>query len=1170
MKKVLLVLFALLLSVGLTARAQEVTGAIQGTVTDPSGAAVTNATIIATSPTLGTPAQVTSDSHGFYRLNALPPGTYTITVEGGGMKAKATNLQLSAGDLPNLNLKLAAGAETVINVTDSVAMIDVTQSKVETTIDQTVIQSIPKGRSFQSVLTYAPGVRQEPLQSLAQVNGTTTPNAAGNGNNGGSTSRTNGFQVDGASDAENIYLMDGVNISNIQGGGLGFNVPFEFARDVSVKSSGIPAEFGGALGGVVNVVPQRGTSEWHGSAYIYFRASGMNANDQCAISAVCGLRYDPTTSLNGRIDQSAQYFTGVKDHYRYVDPGFTIGGPLGTDKLRIFGSYAPSYQRTRRTVVSTVVGQAGPHTYYNSTDADYGYARLDYAPTSKLRLFGGWEYAYIRNVGQIPTTPDSVTGQLNNQASTNPANFRSDAGYSNPGSIYSTGLDYTLSSKTLVTARYGYYFTNLHTNGTASGLRYLYSGNALATTATLNGSTIPVADQQSDTFANIGGNQPTFFNAYKRKELKFDLSHLLTGLAGTHALKGGYAFTNTSNSVKTLYDFANVTLYYGQNYPVAIPGSCNAIQAANAAAFPGFANVASSCRGIYGYFLVHDGTDVLGSDSSNAHGLYVQDDWSVAHTGLTINAGIRLDKEYLPPYAAGDPGINFGWGSKIAPRIGGAYAFAGGKGKIFASYGKFYDILKFSLPQGSFGGNYWHDCAYALDKPDYVNIVPTAPAGADGFRHSCPTTGAAPGVTSNAATNTAPGLTDGPGRFIENSDLRAVNNSTNDPGVDGNIKPTSQHEMTFGAEYALKPTFVLKARYVRKRLDSTTEDIGLSDTYGFYIGNPGTAYADVLHRATPHIYDQQVAGGKTPASQAGFLNPTGVCPECPAQPGAIRMYDGVEFRVEKTSAKYFVTAFYTYSALRGNYPGLTSTYITDGSGGRHNPNNNRSFDLPNMQFTAYGKPYGGPLPTDRPHALNLFGSYLLKTFAGDTRVGFSESIASGSPVSTCFPIGSTSTSACQFVEDQGNFVDFTRDSTGVISKSGVEMGKRTPVFSELGLNFTHYIHVSKDHENRKIGAELNATNALNQHTVMGYNELPLRTAASLNNNTPASQSPSNPSNIDFHDLLGGFDYVAVANGTYTSTTNGATSGARTLNSQYALPNLYQAARQLRLKVAYTF
>jgi hypothetical protein len=1174
-KKLLLLMFALLVSVGLTCSAQETTAAVQGTVTDPSGAAVAGAIITASSPVLGTPAKVTTDSHGFYRVNALPPGIYTLVVAGQGMKTTATDLRLNAGDLPELNLKLtAAGTDTTINVTDSIATVDTTQSKVETTIDKEIFDALPKGRSFQSLLTYAPGVRQEALQSLAPINGTSAPNAAGNANIGGNGSRQNGFQTDGASDSENLYMMDGVNITNIQGGGIGFNIPFEFSQDISVKSSGIPAEFGGALGGVVNVIPERGTSSWHGSVYMNYRSSAMNANDQCAVSAVCNLRIDPAlpgANSSTRTDGTAQYYVARQDHYRYVDPGFTVGGPLGTDKLLLFASYSPSYQRTRRDAASTFAGNAGAHTYYQSSDQHLAYGRLDYAPTGKLRVFGGWDYNYIRITGQLPN-PDSKTGQLNSSATSNPATFRPDGGFVNPGAIYSAGVDYTLTSRTLITARYGYMFNNVHTLGAASGLRYLYTGAATSSTGAVltgpsQGTTIPVAYQNPSTFSNIAANQPTFYNAYKRKQLSFDLSHLASGLFGTHNFKGGYSFTRTGNDVKTLYDFANVTLYYGQSYSEGVPGSCDAIKTLNQSTYgllnsPANPSALYQCRGNYGYFIVHDGTDVLGADRSNAHGLYVQDDWTVGHTGLTINAGVRFDKEFLPPYAAGDPSIDFPWTSKVAPRIGGAYAFHNGTAKIFASYGKFYDILKFSLPQGSFGGNYWHDCVYTLDNPNYNTIIPTAPAGPDGFRHSCPVTGMAPGVSANPVTDlTAAGGANG--RFIENLDLRAVNNSTNDPGVDPNIKPTAQHEFTFGAEWAVKPTLSLKARYVRKRLDSTTEDIGLNDTFGFYIGNPGTAFADVLHRALPHVYDQAVNSlGKTPASQQGYLSPTGICPQCPAQPAAIREYDAVEFRVEKRSSRYFITAFYTYSDLRGNYPGLTSTYITDGSGGRHNPNNNRSFDLPNMQFTAYGKPYGGKLPTDRPHAVNFFGSYLLKTFAGDTRFGLSQILTSGSPVSTCLPAGGASTSACQFVEDQGNFVNFSRDATGNLVNNSVTKGRRTPFLTETGINLNHYVRVSKDHENRRFGGEFNVTNLLNQHAVEGYNDLPITTAVSI----AQTATPSNPTGTNYAALLGGFDYVGVSNGV---SSTGST-GAKIFSNQYGLPNLYQTARQMRIKLMYQF
>lgn len=112
-----------------------------------------------------------------------------------------------------------------------------------------------------------------------------------------------------------------------------------------------------------------------------------------------------------------------------------------------------------------------------------------------------------------------------------------------------------------------------------------------------------------------------------------------------------------------------------------------------------------------------------------------------------------------------------------------------GKLKVYGSYGKFYDIVKYSLPRGSFGGDYWHDCVYALDNPNYNLITPSAPCG-----HACPGSGPAPGVPT-ASTITANSF-----RFIENKDWRAHTQDAADPQVDPNLKPMSQHEYVEGTD----------------------------------------------------------------------------------------------------------------------------------------------------------------------------------------------------------------------------------------------------------------------------------------------------------------------------------------------------------------------------------
>ena len=113
-------------------------------------------------------------------------------------------------------------------------------SRTATVITSEVIQDLPRGRTFNTLLQLAPGVRPEPKAGSAGVGG---------------------YQVDGASGSENVFVVDGVDVSSIRNSSLlaANAIPFEFLTEVQVNSGGFNAEFGGALGGVVNVVSKSGT-----------------------------------------------------------------------------------------------------------------------------------------------------------------------------------------------------------------------------------------------------------------------------------------------------------------------------------------------------------------------------------------------------------------------------------------------------------------------------------------------------------------------------------------------------------------------------------------------------------------------------------------------------------------------------------------------------------------------------------------------------------------------------------------------------------------------------------------------------------------------------------------------------------------------------------------------
>src|SRR5205823_12918982 len=102
---------------------------------------------------------------------------------------------------------------------------------------------------------------------------------------------------------------------------------------------------GGALGGVVNVVPQKGSNAWHGSVLAYLRSNAFNANNGDR-----GLRTNPSLpsfNPNTRLDATPEYYMANKDQQTIMEPGYTLGGPLWKNKLWVFSSYLPSISTTR-------------------------------------------------------------------------------------------------------------------------------------------------------------------------------------------------------------------------------------------------------------------------------------------------------------------------------------------------------------------------------------------------------------------------------------------------------------------------------------------------------------------------------------------------------------------------------------------------------------------------------------------------------------------------------------------------------------------------------------------------------------------------------------------------------------------------------------------------------
>jgi hypothetical protein len=1194
----LLQLFALLL-LSASVFAQETTGGLQGTVKDSSGAVVPNAQVVATANVLIGNKTTTTDSSGYYRFANLPPGSYVITVTAKGFRTtKREGLNIEVGHLPTVDITLeVGGTETVVEVSGAAPVIDVTTNANQTNLTSNDIADLPHGYSFQSVIQYAPMARNEPL---AGNTGAVGNNAVGAGGNGGSLPGSSGngqnvgYSVGGASDSESSYLVEGQDTENVSGGFSQANVPFPFIQEVQVKTSGIEAEHGGALGGVVNVVMRKGGNAYHGSLFANWEGDPVDGSPGAYV------RYNPGTPPARPLDQSFQTYQPTRDHFRIVQPGFTLGGPVVKDKLWFFLGFAPQYTSRSRTVdfgppiCNTLAGGCPNQTLGNQnfTQDNQQYfttARLDYEATSKIRLFASWLYQYTRESGSRLPRADSISSEnfLNstNAIFTPLTQFSHGLGFSAPDSTYNFGADITLTPHIVSTTRFGYFFNNYHDFGwptTGVDLSYQY-GTVGATDN--SGKAYPLAlAQPAGASTTAYDQQFTEYNASKHYQFNEDFAFYHGGWGGTHNIKVGYQYNRLWNVIDQHGNVPLVDMYLGT--------AANGIGYSPTTAFGATqcgALIAKwgACTGQYGYATSADFSTVLKANNGaaapaidNNHALFIQDSWTVGH-GLTLNLGLRVEKESLPaPVGVGISNIktiNFSWSDKIEPRLGAAWGPKNGKMKIFGSYGVVNDVMKLLLAQTSFGAQRWNNCTYPLGPNasgtfanSDVTIQPLP------YFNGCPVGGPsaganfANGVVPPVFTDAATGV-----QLIENTNFRP------EEPVSPGVKPYRQHEFVGGVDYQVAKDWVFEARYDRRRLDHVIEDSSLSAPccFEFYtIVNPGEGVNRTVDGYANYLRSIGAAYGPgvPPFDPNNGFDPTGICANggCPNMPKAVRNYDGVEFRLAKAMSHGFAGMFsYTWSSLWGNYTGLTTTDQSDGgTTGRNSPDTSRSFDEPFYYFNYKGQSANGPLPTDRPNALKGNVYYQLPFWSRSeiTTLGLFQVAYQGSPVSSFADIGYGAPSTpieATYAWGRGNWVNATADPTTGLITLGNTYARRTPWYTQTDLNLSHSIKVNKNNEAQVLTFNATVTNLLNQRAVVSYWQ-------GLNSDFYGSAlfqyglfAPGGAAY--YKQVETGYSPQAVLNSQQTSCALGSTCPV-TLNSQYGQPNQWQFSRNMRLGVMFTF
>jgi hypothetical protein len=859
---------ALLFAVPLVA--QEQRGAIEGVVKDTSGAVLPGVTVEARAAN-GAVVSTTTDNDGVYRFPSVAPGDYVITATLQGFRAdKNDAVRVGLGQLKKVDFTLAlAGVTETVQVTGGSPLVDARQSSRQTNIRSEQVELLPKGRDFSTLVTQAPGANQE--------------------------AKLGGLSIDGASAGENRFIVDGIETTDIQHGTQGKGLIADFVEEVQVKSSGYTAEFGGATGGVINVITKSGTNDWRGNVSFTWQGDALQGERR------------PTLRRGLTDDNIAEYVTFPKDPYNRIEPGFSVGGPIVRNRAWFFAGYQPAFTTTERIVNPTTAVNPSAGTF--DEDQKTTTHNLSANVTSQLSDALRGRLAYNNSWSKVEGLLPALSG-------TEPSGTNYSKGTTFPNYSVSGNVDWVASPRLFFGVRGGYYFSDINDENVTEEPRIIFStGNNLGFPD------VPESLRRSSGFQNIPTNFKTTYDQQTRAYVQAD-GTVYGSFFGDHQLKFGAQFDRVGNNVLS-GESANLVRL---RWDTTLGGQ----------------------RGTYGYYQVRSnainpkqGFITQGDVHTNNIGLFIQDAWTI-NNRLTINAGVRTERERVPTYTtqADVPefGIEFGFADKLAPRLGFAYDVKGdGRTKAFGSWGVFYDIFKLELPRGSFGGDKWLEYYYTLDTPDWTNLTASP---------NCPP--ACPGT-----------LLRGP------IDFRFV--SLDADHQDPNLKPMRQQEATLGVEHQLNDVMALSVRYVHKQIDRAIEDTGALDPSGteiYIIANPGENLAALA-----------------------FTNP-----DVP-NPKPVRDYDSVEFAFEKRLANsWYLRSSYLWSRLYGNYSGLSQS----DENGRTSPNVGRLWDYPLMMFQDGGKAALGPLATDRPHQ---FKAQFIYMFGFGTSLGLNQFVASGLPVS---------------------------------------------------------------------------------------------------------------------------------------------------------------------------
>jgi hypothetical protein len=296
--------------------------AISGTVTDSTGAVIPGAKVSATEKSTATVHTVTTGSSGQFKISALRPTTYTVTVEAVGFKKYVQDLVMLADQTRDMDVHMQVGDTTMqITVAESAVAVNTVSSELSQVIESSRVSDLPlNGRNAADLTLLVPGAVSALSNNSGGLQGDTKqiPGAEAIAVNGARPDQI-GYNLDGGNNED---LMSNVNNP--------FPMP-DSLQEFSVQTNSFDAQYGNNAGAVVNVVTKSGTNDWHGNLFEFVRNRVFNAKN---------------------------YFANAVDPLKRNQFGATIGGPIHKNTTFFFFGWQKTIIRTKNNATNAVVPTA--------------------------------------------------------------------------------------------------------------------------------------------------------------------------------------------------------------------------------------------------------------------------------------------------------------------------------------------------------------------------------------------------------------------------------------------------------------------------------------------------------------------------------------------------------------------------------------------------------------------------------------------------------------------------------------------------------------------------------------------------------------------------------------------------------------------------------------------